>query len=1271
MQFVANGPDVPETLLQAHEEGRVVFFCGAGISYPAGLPDFKGLVDKIYAACGEDLKKDERVAYRRHQYDATLALLERRLIDPMKLREAVADVLKPSLSLAGATETHSAILRLARTPKGDLRLVTTNFDRVFEDVASVEGAATKACVAPMLPVPKPTRWNGLVYLHGRLPEGPDRESLSRLVLTSGDFGQAYLTERWAARFTSELFRHFIVCFVGYSINDPVMRYMMDALAADRMLGEFVLPAYAFGSYRSDNLERSKADWAAKGVVPILYEVPRGGHDHSLLHRTLKAWSETFRDGVLGKENIVTDLAMTRPTTSTKEDDFVARMLWALSDGSGLPARRFADFDPAPSIEWLNVFSEPRYRHEDLARFGVAPNAKPDPKLKFSFVKRPTPYGLAQEMALVAHRPAQYSGWDLMMWQMARWLVRYLDHPSLLRWVAKSGGHLDGILAPMIEQELSTFAKLEADGDTKKIDRIRATSPHAIPRKAIRPLWRLLLNGYVKHPSSFTNLYQWQVQFRKEGLSGSLRMKLRELLAPRITLREPFRWVDDGNDPEVSERLKDIIDWELVLAEDHAQNAIEDLRKTILWEEILGALIDDFELLLGDALGVLKELGEANEHSDRSFWDLPSIAPHWQNRGFREWVVLIELTRDAWLKVFGAQPHRAQSIARAWFEKPFPTFKRLALFAASQVDCIPPEEWAGWLLMENARWLWRIDTRREVMRLLTLQGHRLTADLQVKIEASILNGPPRGDYKDDLDPDHWQSIADDNIWIRLAKLQSAGLTLGSSAQARLKELSDAHPYLKFRSDEREEFSHWISGTGDPDYEPPTASDQAPRTRKLLVTWLKLPRDTKRDYGFVGDDGWDEVCRTRLFHVVMALHDLGDAGDWQASRLGSALRAWSQESLAPRSWCCARELVLKMPDQVFLVCAQDIARWLEGVSKKLDRFEPVFLALCRRVIEIREFTGFEEIRTLTSAINHPIGIVTQALLNVWLKQDLKDGMKLSDPIEPLFTAICDAEAGHFRAGRMMLASRVITLFRVDREWAEAHVLPRFNWKTDRVEAQTSWEGFLWSPRLYLPLFVTWKTEFLDACRHYSDFNEQQRNLVALLTYAALERIETYTDAEFRSVFSEFPQEALDQAADIMVQALEGAGEQKEAYWENRLAPFWQSVWPKSANLASKNIAASFARLCVAAGTKFPDAFATLRSWLQPLTHPFRIFKLLKDSGICQRHPREALRLLVAIVDNHTYVPKELGQCLDQIVLELPDLGRDRDYQCLRTYSRQRGH
>ncbi len=33
MQFIQNGPDIPERLLEAHEDSHVVFFCGAGISY--------------------------------------------------------------------------------------------------------------------------------------------------------------------------------------------------------------------------------------------------------------------------------------------------------------------------------------------------------------------------------------------------------------------------------------------------------------------------------------------------------------------------------------------------------------------------------------------------------------------------------------------------------------------------------------------------------------------------------------------------------------------------------------------------------------------------------------------------------------------------------------------------------------------------------------------------------------------------------------------------------------------------------------------------------------------------------------------------------------------------------------------------------------------------------------------------------------------------------------------------------------------------------------
>ena len=247
VQFITHGPDIPDALLQAHEDGRVVFFCGAGISYPAGLPDFKGLVDEIYRRNGTAPSDIERAALDRGQYDATLDLLERRLPGQrLAVRRALAEALKPKLRRKGATDTQAALLRLARDRDGALRLVTTNFDRVFHVAAKRSGQVFQADAAPMLPIPKNSRWNGLVYLHGLLPEKADDTALNRLVVTSGDFGLAYLTERWAARFVGELFRNYVVCFVGYSINDPVLRYMMDALAADRMLGEVTPQAWALG-----------------------------------------------------------------------------------------------------------------------------------------------------------------------------------------------------------------------------------------------------------------------------------------------------------------------------------------------------------------------------------------------------------------------------------------------------------------------------------------------------------------------------------------------------------------------------------------------------------------------------------------------------------------------------------------------------------------------------------------------------------------------------------------------------------------------------------------------------------------------------------------------------------------------------------------------------------------------------------------------------------------------------------------------------------------
>ena len=1271
MQFIANGPDIPEALLQAHEEGRVVFFCGAGISYPAGLPSFRGLVDKIYVQVGTTPNDIEQEAYDRSQYDATLDLLERRLPGQrLAVRKALAEVLKTKLRRKGATDTHASLLQLGRSREGSLRLVTTNFDRIFEVVATRTKQAVHAFSAPMLPIPKNSRWNGLVYLHGLLPDPPDDSALHRLVVTSGDFGLAYLTERWASRFVSELFRNYVVCFVGYTINDPVLRYMMDALAADRMLGEVTPQAYALGDCPPGQEANKTIEWEAKGVTPILYDP---ANSHAALHGTLKAWAETWRDGILGKERIVVDYAIARPSASTKQDDFVGRMLWALSHESGLPAKRFADFNPAPALEWLDAFSEDRFQHSDLSRFAVPPRSETDAKLRFSLIRRPTPYPLAPRMAL-ATGGADDGGWDAVMFYLAQWLTRHLNDPKLVHWLAQWGGQLHPRWALLIEQKLDYFSRLERESQTTELEVIRANAPNGIPGPLMRPLWRLLLTDRVKSFRGEMGLYRWKDRLKREGLSATLRLELRELLAPKITLKKPFRWGKDDTPTGAPERLKQLVDWELVLAADHVHTALRDLSDEH-WQAALPELLDDFQQLLRDSLDLLRELGEADDRNDRSFWDLPSISPHWQNRGFRDWVVLIEALRDSWLAIRSHDPARATRIAQAWFDQPYPTFKRLALFAASQDGCITPEQWVDWLLADEAWWLWSADTKRETMRLLVLQGSHLIPQAQARLEMAILAGPPRKMYQDNLETLPWQDIVEQSVWPHLAKLNASGIALGAAASEGLAALSAAHPKWRLASNDRDEFSTWMSGTGDPDYDENRQIDIAPRKRQELIQWLKQPPVERHPFY---EDTWRETCKRYAANAGFALSDLASLGIWPAARWRDAFNAWSESDLrCRRTWQCFAPVIQNMPDEVLQQNSNAVTWWLETVSKSIDRHESIMMDLCRRVIELPLKPGTGILQNgkpidepVSEAINHPVGQVAQTLLNLWFKGQPNDNDRLPAAIEPLFTALCDTRVERFRHGRVILSSNLIALFRVDRPWTETCLMPLLDWASDPTEAKAAWEGFLWSPRLYPPLLIAIKSQFLETARHYGQLGEHHRQFAAFLIYAALEPMDNYSPQDFQEAIGALPQEGLEEAARALSQALEGAGEQREDYWKNRIHPFWKHVWPKSRDLATKGIADSLVRLCIAARAEFPSALMAIHDWLQPIEHPDYIVHLLHESGLCGLFPADSLRLLDAIIDNQPWAPREFGQCLDAISQALPAVIQDNRYRRLEAYFRQRG-
>jgi hypothetical protein len=316
------------------------------------------------------------------------------------------------------------------------------------------------------------------------------------------------------------------------------------------------------------------------------------------------------------------------------------------------------------------------------------------------------------------------------------------------------------------------------------------------------------------------------------------------------------------------------------------------------------------------------------------------------------------------------------------------------------------------------------------------------------------------------------------------------------------------------------------------------------------------------------------------------------------------------------------------------------------------------------------GMETDRPVQRAINHPVGHVTQALLHYWFRRQLEDGQGLPDDLKPIFTSLCNTQIDQYRHGRVLLATNVIALFRVDADWTAEHLLPLFNWQHSIIEARAVWEGFLRSPRLYRPLLGAFKNHFFETARHYAELEEYGQKYVAILTYAALDPAESFTTPELCETINALPQEGLQESAQTLVRSLESAGEQREAHWKNRILPFWQTIWPKSRDLTSQAITKQLVRLAISARGAFPTVVATVRDWLQPVEHPNYLIRLLHKSKLCSQYPQDALTLLDAILADQLTAPAALSDCLNAIALAWPDAHKDSHYQRLMEHARRHG-
>ena len=219
MKFSAHAPDLPRELIEASIRGEVVFLVGAGVSQESGLPDFKELTEAIYRRLDTKMVPAEQSSFDGGRTEETLGSLARRLADPRLLYRAVATEL--DASKADNTATHATVLRISRDFEGRPTVVTTNFDTLLEralNAATGQSVRDKSFAGAQIPAPGGPRFEGIIHLHGRLADTNIDLGESDLVLTSADYGDAYLRSGWAARFLYDLARTRTIVLVGYSAS---------------------------------------------------------------------------------------------------------------------------------------------------------------------------------------------------------------------------------------------------------------------------------------------------------------------------------------------------------------------------------------------------------------------------------------------------------------------------------------------------------------------------------------------------------------------------------------------------------------------------------------------------------------------------------------------------------------------------------------------------------------------------------------------------------------------------------------------------------------------------------------------------------------------------------------------------------------------------------------------------------------------------------------------------------------------------------------------
>lgn len=468
--------ELPDEIVAAQEQGRLVIFAGAGVSMgpPSNLPGFGDLAAGIV--------KNTTHAVRT-PYDEFLGDM---VNEGIEVHQLCRDIIATPGSVH--SPIHVDLMRLFRA-KERARLVTTNFDPHFSGAAAELGwTGLPVYRAPALPLGHD--FHGIVHLHGAVDDEP-----RRMVLTDVDLGQAYLIDAWASVFLRTLFMEFTVLFVGYKHEDPPMRYLARGLAGRRGQQRYALTP-----------ETEITKWRALGITAVGYPLQPKPDEHGMLLKGVRRWVEITELQPLEIEARVRAI-VTAPDSilpNRSETDFLRRCL--VKDETAQYFERWAQ-----GLRWVE------WQHDE--------------KLLKPYLTLDYPTQVPEDEEEKNRETARR--------RIANWVGRQLARETTGRglwFVEQAGGRLGNIVASAVGLELAMERGIDFahHGTAEWIEVLSRSNPtprwsdmmgHLLLRAAKKRLWPLALRLLATCCRASVKLEAWP-SFKEtpEKENASLRIR---------------------------------------------------------------------------------------------------------------------------------------------------------------------------------------------------------------------------------------------------------------------------------------------------------------------------------------------------------------------------------------------------------------------------------------------------------------------------------------------------------------------------------------------------------------------------------------------------------------------------------------------------------------------------------------------------------------------------------------------------------------------------